>query len=299
MIQVKTILCPTDGSPFAEGALRHAIVLARWFGAEIAATHVYEAPPVALGRIAGPRLSIDDAELARVEDELKRFLAPATEAGLPTSLRVAIGDPVDEILRMAESIPADLVVMGTHGRSFYERLVIGSVTEKLLRRCAMPVIAVPAPKHHPVEARQILFETIVCAVDFSPASLRALDYAFWLAKLAKGRLVLVHVLEQFAGAGSTDETPFDVSDYRQSLEATAGERLRAVFADYQEPELKPDFVVVTGRAGPQIARLAAEREAGLVVMGVVGRGAVDLTLFGSAANHLVRTATCPVLTIRM
>ena len=89
---------------------------------------------------------------------------------------------------------ADLVVMGTHGRSGFERLVLGSVTERVLRKSACPVLTVP--KGIPdVATPPVLFNRIVCAVDFSDCSMHALNYAMSLAQEADAHLTVVHVIE--------------------------------------------------------------------------------------------------------
>ena len=109
---------------------------------------------------------------------------------------VRLGNVPKEITREAERLPADLLILGTHGRSGFERLFLGSVTEKVLRSTRVPVLTIPPPVQHPGSP---VYKTILCPVDFSDASIRALEYALSLAQQADARLILLHVIENVLG----------------------------------------------------------------------------------------------------
>ena len=126
---------------------------------------------------------------------------------------------------------ADLLVLGTHGRSGFERLLLGSVTEKVLRRAPCPVLTVP--RHHPeaVPPPPVLFKRIVCPLDFSDSSLRALEYALSLAQEADAHLTAMHVIEYEpvgttglieAGAADLDLT---MAQFQAQWEERAARRL--------------------------------------------------------------------------
>jgi nucleotide-binding universal stress UspA family protein len=194
--------------------------------------------------------------------------------------------------------PADLVVMGTHGHSGFVRWTLGSVTEKVLRRSPCPVLTVGpagagavAPEGGPV------FKRILCALDFSPSSDRALRYALSLAQEADARLSLLHVLD-WPLEEPRDAGGFDLAGYRRRLEEEARERLRAAVPEAARDWCKPEERLEAGRPWQAIVRVAGELGAELIVMGVQGRGALDLMLFGSTTHNVVREAACPVLTIR-
>ena len=105
---------------------------------------------------------------------------------------VESGYPVRHILARAAALPADLVVMGTHGRSGFERLVLGSVTEKVLRKAPCPVMAVPPPA---VTVGKLPYGRLLCPVDFSDSSEAALRFACSIAEEADARLTIVHVFD--------------------------------------------------------------------------------------------------------
>jgi nucleotide-binding universal stress UspA family protein len=217
----------------------------------------------------------------------------AGEVTVPVLVRD--GAVVPEILRTAMELPADLIVMGTHGLSGFERLLLGSVTEKVLRKAPCPVLTVPrqvgdAEPH-------VTFKTIVCGVDFSGASNRAFEVALSLAEEAGGRLALLHVLESLPEEDSPYYARFNVPEFRSALEQDARSQLGRLVPEEARAWCEPDEVLRYGRAYREILAVAADRHADLIVLGAQGRGAVDRALFGSTAQHVVRGAACPVLTV--
>jgi nucleotide-binding universal stress UspA family protein len=145
----------------------------------------------------------------------------------------------------------------------------------------------------------VLYKTILCPIEFSCASLRALAYALSLAEEADARLILLHVIE-----GAPDQPTFaaighlNVREYHRHLEEDAMRRLKAVVPDDARVWCKPDERVASGKAYRAILKLAATERAELIAMGVHGKGLLHLRLFGSTAHHIIREATCPVLTLR-
>jgi nucleotide-binding universal stress UspA family protein len=194
---------------------------------------------------------------------------------------------------------ADLIVLSTHGRSGFDRFALGSVTEKVLRKASCPVLVVPAHDERPPQPFTS-YTHVVCAVDFSECSKRAMAVAGSLAAQSGATLTLAHVIEArergAAPKGSAiamlRETQLESA--REEMQA-AGAALRAARAT---ATVSIDEVIVFGIPHDELLRLADERRAGILVVGVRGRNAVDLTIFGSTTNQLVRRARIPVLTVR-
>lgn len=299
MIAIKRILCPIDFLDICRRALEHAIALARWYESEISVLHVctVSLPPPAYAEPVTPLIMpVVDRE-ALLED-LRRFAEPARAAGIQTTPVLREGNTVAEILEQARTWPADLVVVGTHGLGGFERLMLGSVTEKLLRKAPCPVLTVPPQAKSPFPGEPEIFKRILCPIDFSASSSKALNYALSLAQETNGSLVLIHVLEGFAEPEPIALGHFTVPEYRRHLEHDAREQLRNLVPKDARDWCEPTEIVVVGKAYREILRVAEEKRADLIVMGVQGRGIADLTFFGSTTNHVVRAATCPVLTIR-
>jgi nucleotide-binding universal stress UspA family protein len=295
MIEIKRILCPTDFSDNARHALDHAVTLAGWYGAEIMVLHLMPAtlPTGAYVQYPG-RLAHEVADRARSAEEAHRFAESARTAGVRVKVEVEQGGVVQHIVGYAELLPADLIVMGTHGRSGFERFMLGSVTEKVLREARCPVLTVPPPAAG--AAGRPFFKTILCAIDFSPAARTGMQQAVSLAREADARLILLHVVEWLP------EEPFDrTPTWQVELEVVkpkAEARLRAAVSEADREACRVEELVVTGRPWREILRVATEQAAELIVLGIQGRGAIDLALFGSTANHVVRHAGCAVLTVR-
>lgn len=158
------------------------------------------------------------------------------------------------------------------------------------------MLTVPPPVERP---DSVLYKTILCPIEFSTASTRALEYALSLAEEADARLILLHVIE-----GAIEEPQFgeidhvSVREYYRYLEEDAMARLKAAVPEEARVWCRPDERVVTGKAYRQILQLAAEEDAELIVMGVHGKGALHLRVFGSTTHHIIREAGCPVLTLR-
>lgn len=302
MITIRRILCPVDFSRFSHHALEQAVELAREFSAEIVAVHASAVAPVMSLAPMGAPLVLEPARLTREErqavtTELRDFTYEVEAGGVTIVPSVVEKDPVAAIVETAATLPADLIVMGTHGRSGFERLLLGSVTEKVLRKAPCPVLTVP--RRLMTVKHAVTFSRILCAIDFSPASLRALEYAASLAAAEGPGVIALNVIELFAeGGGMRDELVLDTPDFRAGLRRHAQDRLHSAISEQVRALCPIAESVAMGKAYREILRVAADEKVDLIVLGVQGRTAADLLLFGSTTQHVVRQAECPVLTIR-
>ena len=299
MIEIKRILCPIDFSDFSQRAVDHAVAIARWYGSTVTLLYVRALVPIAP---AVPEMLPAMALTAEDRDELIAALArfvPA-DAGVTIERQVVEGHAATEILAHAKALPSDLVILGTHGRSGFERLLLGSVTERVLRKAPCPVLSVPrqADDATPVAP---LFKRILCAVDFSDCSMRALDYAVSMAQEADACLTVLHVFD-LEGAMSEHWrdrlTPPSLRNELETLENERRDRLARTIPASVGSYCDVETLMMSGTPYREILRVAGEKQSELIVMGVHGRNAADILFFGSTTNHVVRQAPCPVLTIR-
>lgn len=306
MIEIQRILCPVDFSDFSRRALDHAVAIAKWYESTITLVHVCTVVPVAAyapGSGVLPSAALTPEDRDALLAEMKRFADDEGGTNVPIEFDIAEGSTATSILATAEAMPADLLVMGTHGRSGFERLVLGSVTEKVLRKAACPVLTVPRGVPDVVPAPPVLFKRIVCAIDFSDCSMHALEYAMSLAQEADAHLTIMHVIELPPDIPrEVHETvlagPRSLREYIALAEEDRRARLNDAIPESVRTYSTVDTVLATGKPYREILRVAEERQADLLVVGIHGRGAVDRLLFGSTAQHLVRQASCPVLTLR-
>jgi nucleotide-binding universal stress UspA family protein len=306
MITISRILCPTDFSSTSTHAIDLATHIAQWYGSRIAALHVVR--PIVTPYPGLPAVdphgdpNTEAAERRRLCGETARAFSPATAAGIPVDVMVHVDQPAHAILECATSLPADLIVMGTHGVSGFEHLLLGSVTEKVLRKAACPVLTVP-PRAH--ATCNVPFKRVLCAVDFKESSLRALTFALSMAEEADAAITIAHVLEwpwEEPPAPAVETLPpeqgFSLAVYRRDREADAAARLATLIPEGAANWCTPSTKLRHGKPYEQILRIAEEEQADLIVIGVRGRSALDRAIFGSTANHVVRAATSPVLTLR-
>jgi len=286
------ILCPVDFSEFSRHAIDHAVAIAHWSGGAVTALHVVTPIPFS-DPLMSPAEVFTSEDADRVCAELAAFVA---EEGGPVRIesRVAeAGSAAAAIVAEAEAMPADLIVIGTHGRSGFERLVLGSVTERVVRKAPCPVLTVPERLPDAVPMGAVAFAHILCPVDFSPASLKALETAKSFAADATAELTVVHVVEPMAMYEPMIAGSPALFDIEQAAREGAGARLHDLVAGV--PRVRE--VVSTGKPYKEILRLAAEFNADLIVIGSHG-GAAGVFAFGSTTNHVTRAATCPVLSVR-
>jgi nucleotide-binding universal stress UspA family protein len=299
MVTIKRVLCPIDFSEYSRHALDRAVSLAGEYSGSITALHVVTqgVPPRPPDLpLLYPPIVFTPEDLEQFRAHTRQFVEQQSE-GAPVDVVVAVGNVAPEIVRVAEALPADMIVIGTHGRSGFDRLILGSVTERILRKARCPVLTVPG-RHGPdgVYARR-LFTHILCATDFSASSLAALSYASSLAQRANAQLTVLHVLEHVPTLEPVVVGVPGQQEYRKLTEAAHRKRLHEVLAAH--PDLSRDMseIVTSGKPYREILRIAAEQKNDLIVMGVHG-GPAGLPAFGSTLNHVVRQATCPVLSLR-
>jgi nucleotide-binding universal stress UspA family protein len=205
---------------------------------------------------------------------------------------VTEGDAREEIVRMAEEWPADLIAVGARGLRRLKRVLLGSVSSSLVRYAPCPVLV--------VKGRRQGLTTAVVAVDGSPASRHALSF---FASLPLDRQVGVQLLTVVEPPilATDPELPGPLSPLNHAMregQAEAEGMLRQLEADLKRTDLAVDRRVVVGRPGEEIAYAASSPGVDLVVIGARGQGAFTRLLLGSVSEYVVHHAECQVLVVR-
>lgn len=289
-IALKNILYLTDFSESSRSALGLAMAVATGYEAHIHALHVLLPPPVSFNDQQMEAVTADAWEQAATGN-MKRLEAEL--AGLPHDCAIQVGgDPWTTIEREIREIHADLIVLGTHGRTGIPRLLLGSVAEEIFRQSEVPVLTIGpySTKNWDggAEFRKILFAT-----DFGPDSRAAALYALSFAQEYEGQLDLLHVIR------SRNEKAERAGDGRSA--AAAMHELHDVVPEDARSWCKPHSIVRYGDAAGEILETAAEFGSDLIVMGVrsaphrLGRAT---HLERPVAHRVVTRAACPVLTVR-
>jgi nucleotide-binding universal stress UspA family protein len=298
-LELKRILCPVDLSEFSLRPLAYAGAIANWYDGAVTALHVvpsFEPMELRAAALFDPIQFVYPMAREQVIERLRQVVHTAGVATDNADLAAEAGEAAATIIDQAVLRRTDLLVMGTHGRTGFDRLLLGSVTEKVLRRAPCPVLTVPP--HAPKSLASMTLQTFLCPLDFSPAALQALGFAMDLARRANASVTVLQVIEWLAEEEPRERAHFDVPEFRRHLMQDTQERLDALLAQQAQVERGAAAKVGAGRAYREILRVAAENSAALIVMGAQGRGGPAHTGLGSTTQQVVRAASCPVLTVR-
>jgi nucleotide-binding universal stress UspA family protein len=226
-------------------------------------------------------------------EELQKFVKNHMDSEIRPELMVQMGSAPDSILSFAEAQKADVIVMGTHGGRGYDRLTLGSVTNRVMRTAPCPVLVVSnAPRDSMPEGQEHgqvhRLTRILFCTDFSKNSETALKYAISATEEYDAELTLLHVLEEVPSRAKTDDAIKTTKDQLEKLIPPEGRKT-----------LKTKTAVRIGKPYQQIIQLALETQADMVAMGVRGRGALDLAVFGSTTYRVMQLGPCPVLAVHV
>ena len=293
---IARILCPLSLSDVSRRTLEHALALGQWYHADVIALHVFATwiPPGSLATYPAWMRHVPEARTV-IDQELSDLVQPAKAAGVDVPLAIREGDPASEILEEAARLSADVIVMGAHPRSRFDRLSRGSVTEKVVRKAARAVLVAPARESSAPSFAG--YRRIISAIDFSECSRGALTYALSIARLTHASVTLLHVVgPDTAPRVAHDRARLDASP-PVDIETARG-LLRATADAHKGLGCAIETVVRAGASHHEIVRTAAEVDADLLVMGTCGRRVADIAACGSTTTEVVRRAPCAVLTVR-
>lgn len=293
MLKIERILCPVDFFEASAKAYDYAYSLALRYGAKLYVEHVIDLMASAYPYYKIPDLAANSIywDMSKGADErLCKMVKDHAADGIQAEMVVHKGFVPDSILDFAQNQHADLIVMGTHGRRGLDRLAMGSVTEHVLRRAPCPVLAVRRPSHDFVNPEQpdepVHLRRILLCTDFSKCAGTALKYALSLAQEYNATLTLLHVLEVFPES----KAQMVMEETRRKLEAL-------VPADARD-WCSAKAAVRVGKPYEEIVQVAVEQQADVAVLGVRGRSAADLAIFGSTTHRVLQLGPCPVLAVQ-
>jgi nucleotide-binding universal stress UspA family protein len=291
-MHIHRILVPVDFSPPSTLAVNHGIALARKLRAKLSLLHVVESPSALLYTFPTEAEKVERQRREQAEKMLPVLVSPEDRKDLDVRFLVKTGNVEEIIEDTVHENEADAVVMGTHGRTLFGRLLIGSVAQALLRKLGVPVLTV-CRVSRPLEFKRILFGT-----DLGPGSDKAFQFALDLARAAGSMLVVAHSIDKRPVVSY--ETPdvkavFD-EEHRQALKQT-NERFAEFEAEGKRQKLDVECILAEGDPAEALVRIADETVADLMILGLRKKGAVTRTLLGSTAEPVIRTAHVPVLSV--
>ncbi len=284
----RAILCPVDLSEPSALALKYAAVGARAFGAELTVLQAveFELPPYftsgQVPQLAKESRGAQTAARKYLTEWVRRALGPANR-DLKTRIVAVENHPTDAILDAAERSRAGLIVMGTHGRGGAQRLLLGSVTENVVRHARVPVFVVRQKQHEFLDPAQPEsrpnLRRIVCPVTPTAAARASLQTAAALAMKFGAELTALYIVE----AGDRGRIGAAKAGLCAWLPGTAATRC----------EIRP--VVRRGRVADQIVAFATEAQQDLIVLAAHPKPERRGLFYGTTTERVLRTATIPVL----
>ena len=297
-VHIKTIVCTTDFSDFSNRAIPFGVALAKEFGAKLYLCHVIDLSSVAMyGEGFSDPLMLESKITDYAHEHLQDLIG---DTDIEWESLTSVGHTADEIAHIAKEKAADLVVSATHGRSGLKRLILGSVTERLMRTLPCPMYIVRSLEREPAAPvmAEVKLKRILVGCDFSTDSDLAVHYGLSLAQEFQTELYLAHVLEptvykdmltQVAGAPDSD---------REGLRDTLTRKLEGMVPEEAKQWCTPETVLLAGHPSDELTKYAVVNKMDLIVLGVRGHSVMESLLVGSTTDRVVRQAPCPVLSVR-
>jgi len=294
MFKLSAVVCATDLSESSNKALPLAAKMAARHGARLIVAHIIDLPAVT----PYGETMIDPQELRdRVEQSARAQVMDilARSETVEWELRLAIGYPAKEILQMVTDSRADLMVAATHTRSGLERLLLGSVSRKLMHSLSIPFLIVPGDI--PQEQLERNIDSVLIACDFSPDSARAVRWGLDFAQAFGARLTLATVIAPSQLAHILKLDPQKERGLAADLQAELHRKLEETMPESQRGH-PFESVILAGHPHEELNKYAILNHIDLIVMGVRGRGFLENILVGSTTDRLIRLGQFPVMAVR-
>ncbi len=299
-VQIKNVLVAFDFSKASQTPLRHALAIARHYGAKFYLAHVVSH----IGyTIAGPgALQLAAEKTCRDAQELEQeLLRSGSLAGLDYELIVREGNVWEQLGLVIKQKQIDAVVIGTHGRGTLGKLLLGSVAEQIFRHADCLVVTVgPGSYKDSLVDKTEAVRPLLFATDFGPASSHALPYALSFANHFGAKLVVLHVLSPApVPEGFHWSRTGDLLQMREEARLGSQRRFEELIQRYA-PVPRPEFMLKFGNPAEQILLASHELNADLIILGLKHHAHIEAEshMPWAFAYRIVCGAHCPVLTIR-
>jgi nucleotide-binding universal stress UspA family protein len=296
-VQMKNILCATDFSDFSNQTIPYGTALAKEFGARLYICHVIDLSSIAIyGEFQLNPVDQQNRIKKQAAEQLDHLIGEQPVKWEPL---ITVGHTADEVSRLVDEKEIDLVIAATRGRSGLKRLILGSVTERLMRILSCPLLVIHSPEHQFVNpiSQEIRLGRILVGCDFSPDSDLAFQHALSLAQEFEADLHLAHVIEPtVAGELLKPDKPLS-AEIQQGLHERLTEKLTSMVPEEARNWCTPETRILDGYPYEALVQYAKNNDIDMIVLGVRGHGLVKTLLLGSTTDRVVRQAPCPVLSV--
>ena len=299
---IRNVLVPIDFSKLSVDATKTAERLARRFAASIHLAHVRQFDYA--GGFSAPVPPFAPFPLMTYEQDgekriIKELNALARESGISSEVcHVLGGAPAfDEVCRVAEKIPADLVVMPTHGRTGLKHVFLGSTAERIVQHSPCPVLVTRGSAFHPKNGSRFRINRILVPVDFSSRSREGLQYAIGFANEFGAKIFLLHATYLGYICSSEGIALYDVRGLQEAARKSAERQMRKLLRTVNFGRAKFETVFTNGSPALDICASAKDHDIDLIITSTHGFTGLTHILMGSVAEQVVRRAPCSVLVV--
>jgi nucleotide-binding universal stress UspA family protein len=296
-VQFKTILCATDFSDFSNYTIRYGVALAKEFAAKLFVCHIIDLSSVAIyGEFQLDPIGQQNRIMKDANAQLQDLIGTQPVEWEPL---ISVGKAADEISRAVAEQDIDLVITATRGRSGLKRLLLGSVTERLMRILSCPLLVVRGTEQKMVSTaeQKIKLAKILVGCDFSPDSSLAFEHGLSLAQEFQSELHLAHVIEPPVQPNLFKEETTLAGDIQANYHKLLMQKLRDMIPEDAANWCKPKTRILEGQPYEELVNYSEANDIDMIVLGVRGHGLVKSLLLGSTTDRVVRKAPCPVLSV--
>ncbi len=301
-LNIQNIVVPIDFSKMSVQAIQIAKQLARRFGASIHLAHVRHlnyatdfvapAPPIV-------PFAFTSYEQVGEQTAFKELRQVANECGVSSATCDVLGGapPFDEICRLAQTIPADLVVMPTHGRTGLKHVFLGSTAERIVQHSSCPVLVTRGSALQTNNGSRFRIKTILVPVDFSNCSREGLRYAVAFAHEFGTKIILLHATYLGYIYSAEGAALYDIPGLQKAARKTAERKMRELVRSVNFGTVKFETAFTDGSPVIDICAFAKDHDVDLIITSTHGFTGFTHILIGSIAEQVVRHAPCSVLVV--
>src|SRR5215831_16366520 len=299
-LSIRNVLVPIDFSTISIQTIETAKRLAHRFDASIHLVHVHQRQY--LGDFMGPLMPVAKVRVSFEQHRRKKLAEELKMVAQAHSLSPDLIHPLEgasafhEICRLAQQIPADLIVMPTHGYTGLRRVLLGSTAERVVRYSPCPVFIVREKKQRSKTGRGLSISTILVPVDFSSSSRQGLQYAIGFANEFAARMSLLHAV-YLGYIYSSEEIPIDIPLLQKAARENAEQQMRKLVRTVNFGSAKIETMFTEGSPVQDICAFAKDHDTDLIITSTHGLTGLKRVLIGSVAEKVVRHAPCSVLVV--
>ena len=301
-LNFQNIIVPIDFSKMSMQAIQIARQLARRFGASIHLAHVRQfnyavdfvapAPPIV-------PFSLITYEQVGEQTALKELKKVAGECGVASATCNVLSGapPFDEICRLAQTIPADLVVMPTHGRTGLKHVFLGSTAERIVQHSSCPVLVTRGSALQVNNGSRFRIKSVLVPVDFSTRSREGLRYAIAFANEFGAKIILLHATYLGYVYSCEGTAIYDIPSLQKAARKTAERKMHELVRSVNFGAVKFETTFTDGSPVIDICAFAKNHDVDLIISSTHGFTGFKHVLIGSIAEQVIRHAPCSVLVV--